>query len=569
MKLAEAQKARAFKKREAQEKVIALVASGSLVKHALAAVGRSTRAYEDWRKSDRDFARKVDLARVTAGGLKGGLATPGVEFVPFRKLYFDRDTPAHHYRMIEAVERAAPDTVSLILAFPEAAKSSLLTDRINYLLGTDPNFRIAVISEGRDLATKIVGQVAQRMTDESQFKSYIERFGPFKAPDREQRKPWNANFLSVLRASNDEKDYSLEARGAGSALYGGRFDEIHLDDMQSDKNLGQTAKLLTYMRQTVLTRPAKGVGKTFVWGSRVGDADIYEKMLDEGMVDRLVKIPALTVPVRRGEHFTVDRDGKVELVEGVDEITQSAWPEWWSLLDLAKRRKLVGEEIWARTYMQEPVYFGNATFADHLLEDSKDRTRGLGRNGLGVDLMCSVDPALDSGTCAFMAAAYSADRLWPVDCLERGDIYGGEDILSQIAAWSAVYRPSAWLIEQNAYQKSLVRDQRLVELANRFGFQVIPHTTNRNKLDPVLGIARMDSTFVDHMISIPWGDDEAVKRFGPLLDELRAWRPMKSGVQLKQNLVVALWFIWIRWEQDRQSMAQANARLWRPSWMVA
>lgn len=465
--------------------------------------------------------------------------------------------------MVEAVERAEPDSVTMILAFPEAAKTTLMTDRVCYVLGAvDPDFRFAVISEGRDLARKIVGHVASRMTDEESFGGFIRRYGPFRAGDRSvSARGWNADWLQVLAARRDEKEPSLEARGWGSKLYGGRYEEILLDDIQSSESLNQTPQMLRYIRQTVLTRPAAGVGRTVYVGSRVGVGDVPESMLDEGMVDTLVEIPALGRWLDRDEHFFVDRQNRVQLVPGCPEV--SSWPEHWPMLRLASRRRKVGEEIWARTYMQRRVAEAGASFTEEMIEGTKDRSRGLGPKVQGVGRIMSVDPALDSGVAAFGMFAYSSSSLVLLDLLERTDIHRYEDIFEQVAAWAMVYRPDVVVVEQNNFQKGLHQDDRMRALAARFGFEPVPHQTSRNKNDPVMGVKMMASAFVDRQLSLPWGDDDAVHRVGVFCDELRNWRP-KSKV--KQNLVMVTWFAWLYWEQVRQGMGLVLPDVWAPSW---
>jgi hypothetical protein len=277
------------RKEEDKSRLLAFVAEGLSIAEGLRQLGRPIRTYEEWRRTDTEWASRITTARLR----RADKDLPGMEFVQFRSVFFGHETAPHHYRMIEAVERAEPDTITMILAFPEAAKTALMTDRVNHVLGSvNPNYRFCVISEGQDLARKIVGHVASRMTDEMQYGAYIKAYGPFRSPDRTRsNKPWNADYLQILGAANDEKEPSLEARGWGSKLYGGRYDEIILDDMQSSESLNQTPQMLRYLRQTVLTRPAKGVGKTIYVGSRVGVGDLPDVMVDEGMIDRLVTIP--------------------------------------------------------------------------------------------------------------------------------------------------------------------------------------------------------------------------------------------------------------------------------------
>lgn len=485
-------------------------------------------------------------------------------FIDFRLRCFGHSTPPHHARIIKALEAARPGSISVILAYPQAGKTTLLTDWYCWKLAFDPNFRIAVISEGQDLARKIIGHVATRMTDEMVAPEYLRSFGPFQSPDRS--KPWNADFLQVLRSSHNEKEPSLEARGANSRLYGGRYDKLVLDDIQSDNTAGDTKKLLRYIRQTVLTRPDDKKGSTSLVGSRVDSADIYRAMMDEEMVDHLVQIPALTQPVSADEHFRRYKvNGQPVIEVNPDCPARPVW-ERTSLHELAVRRWQVKEEIWARTYMQAQVAGGGAVFAEDEVEACKDLKRGLGRNSLGMECIITMDPAFDTGVCAFMVLALDAGTMWIIDALERHDIHRYEDMYEQVGILAARYRPSTCIIERNNMQRGLITDDRMQSLGEKFRFEVIGHQSHRQKNDPVLGVNAMASSFIDREISIPWGDDDARSAMRPLCDELVAWRPRSK---IKQDSTMALWFGWIYWNDVRRTYSAPNVvRLHVPSWVA-
>jgi hypothetical protein len=68
-------------------------------------------------------------------------------------------------------------------------------------------------------------------------------------------------------------------------------------------------------------------------------------------------------------------------------------------------------------------------------------------------------------------------------------------------------------------------------------------------------VVRDGQVFSQTEISIPWGDDETARKMGDLTDELRNWRPRKLGRDLRQDLVMALWMVWLEWERNRRSSA--------------
>ncbi len=552
-----------------------MLAEGTSIAEATRRLGVHLNTVDRWRKSDSVFAGKVlavkDSYRRAAA--YSGPMVPGSDFVLFRKAMFAHDTPPHHMLMVEALERAEPGELIAILAFPGAGKSTLLVDYVNYLLALDPNKRIVTISEGQDLARRLLGQVADRMTDVLRFPGYINTYGPFRTPlgsmqkdyvGRVTGRPWTADYFQVFKADHDEKEMSFESKGIGSKLYGGRYDKMIYDDLQSTQNLNETAKILRWLRQDALTRPGSEGGTHTMIGSRVGPGDVYETMIADQMFTRVITIPALDRWVDRDDHYALV-NGKV-----VANPHCEARPTWsqWTLQSLAQRRHTVKEEIWTRTYMQETFVAADATFTEDLIEKAKDRARSTG-DAFGTYTILSVDPALDTGVCAYVVAGCSADHLVLRDLITSRDTRRYEDIYAQIASLAARYRPNVVVVEQNNFQKGLLQDDRLLSIAAKFGFTVQSHQTGRNKHDPVMGVAMMASAFADSELRIPWAAQTDVDQYGPLMDELRLWKPTKRGSELKQDMVMAVWFAWVQWEAVRKTTLTPSNVIRRdvPSWM--
>ena len=529
--------------------VIAYVARNSdgkprsrVVLDALQAIGvKDKKTYMVWRREDPHFALKVDMARMR--GADGTL--PGMDFITHRRTYFGRDTPAHHLQMVTAIETAPADSITLILAPPEAAKSSLIVDYCCFKLGEDPNFRIAIVSESQTLARKMVGQIARRMMDESQFADYIHAYGPFRSEDRADNKPWNADALYLVRSTHDEKDPSLEARGASGQIYGARYDLLILDDIQSTSNIGETDRLVRDFRQTMLSRVSAERGKTIIVGSRVERGDFYERLLDEEegeLVDQLVQIRAL------------DGEGN------------SYWPEWWPNDRLERRRKKVGMEAWARAYMQEPAMVGTPTFTPEMLKACEDPGLSMGSLlPVGQKVVCAVDPALEGWT-AMVALAYDANHAWVLDVDSWLGLGRSEEILARAEEWSMRYRPQSWVVEIGAYQGALARDQRFLDMGRRFGFEVLPHTTAKSKADPSLGVGSMASSWSLKEITVPVGSAVSRQKADAFHRELLAWRPGVPGKLLVMDRVMAAWFAWRHWMNQRPFFTPKVRIERRPTW---
>jgi hypothetical protein len=551
-----------------RETFLHLIADGFSVKDACASVGRSLPWYDGARQRYPEWARAVTNARLA----RKDRDLPGMDFVDFRQVYFGNYTAPHHYRMIEAFELAEPGSLTGVLAWPGSGKTTLLVDMYCHILARDPNDTLCVISEGQDLSRKIIGQVSDRMSDEARFPDYHLRYGPFRArawddTKREERdvlkRAWTADYFKILAADADQKEPSLESRGASGRMYGARYKWMIYDDIQSNETLGKTEDLLRSMRTTWSSRtifPGGKRGKSIMIGSRVGAGDIYEALDDAEMIDNLITIPALTVNIPRAEHFT--RINK-KIVVNPDCPAQPTWDQM-TLHELAEIRHRVGEDVWARTYMQDLVAETSVVFTEEMIENAKDRTRVLGPANLGTDVWCSIDPALDSGVCAYLAVAVSPDHLTVLDSLSVTDTRTYTDIYDRVRAWKVKYRPSLWIVEENNFQKGMTQDDRLFAAANPA--HVEAHRTGRNKNDNIMGIRMMANSFADGEIRIPWGDENTQQRMAPLIHELRTWQPHKRGAQLKMDNVMALWFAWMRWQVERETLNNVVPMLWRPTW---
>jgi len=523
--------------RERRDSFLAAMMAGATVTQACERLNIPYMTYAKWRQREPEFKAAVDVLR--SQGMVADPATWSGDFVSFRKSFFGFDTYWHQARIVDAIESASPQSVTMILVPPEFGKTTLLEDYTNFLLGPrDANMRITIVSEGQPHARKLLRRVQGRMADTTRASGYIARFGPFYVAGQEkQGKPWSADFFTVNRADHDERDYSLEARGWRSAVAGTRTDLLLVDDIQSRRSLNLTTAMVETFRQDFLTRPGKD-GRTIIVGTRVGRGDFYEALLDAGIVERLVKLPA------------TNADG------------ESLCPQMWPDEALAKKRLQVGEETWWRNYMQAPRLSGTEVFTEKMVEAAKDH-RVIGAVNRGVGRICACDPAL-VGRAGFVTAAYSADSFEVTDALSVGNLATVEAILGHLETLAVKHRYETLVVEGVAFQRALVYDERLAALGRRYGFRIVGHTTGLNKLDEAIGVARMPSSFITGEISIPYGDEATRSVMDHLVEELTTWRPDIKTKHLRQDLVMALWFAWLYWQRVRASMGMSPQGWHRP-----
>lgn len=541
-------------------KMIQLVRGGMKIGDALKELGAARNTYVTWRRSSPKFASDIDEARLrsqlgpnatTVGG------SSAISFRRFRLEHFGMTTAVHQDQLVKALDMVKPREIGLVLIHPEAGKTTTLEDYICKRLAENPNLRIVHLSEAGGLARKVLARIKNRMTDIAHFESYINEYGPFYMDNQEREgKPWAADYIKVWQAGSDgtaERDYSLEARAVTSSAYGSRIDLLIGDDVQSRKTWGQTAAILGHLRQTYFTR-GRRMAIIFI-GTRIGPGDVYEAMIDEELVDWVIEIPAMdpmgepTCP----EWWVDDPEEFGDTVEGRQELAEEA------KLALAKIRKQVGEEVWWASYMQTPQVAGTATFPREILDLCDDPTRVYATAVQQPDLYreASLDPALGGGN-ALLVCEHTPTNLVPIDLDYQFHLARVEQILTIVENMAIRYKFTALAVEQAAFQKALANDQRLRDLASKYGFVIYPHDTNSNKRDPVMGVAAMAGSFIRREILLPSGDTVIEARLAPLRAQLLAWRPTIPTKLLKQDAVMALWFQWMRWMRLRREHEQEN-----------
>ena len=513
------------------------------IEDSLKIAGVTRSAYEKWRQRIPEFRAKADAIRLRFAE-EGPPDVDVGTFQDFRSQYFGHQSPWFHIRAIEAYENTPPGNITLILWPPEHGKTTLAEDYFCYKLATNPEFRITVGSEGQDMARKILGRIRTRMEPHGPFPRYVAKYGPFvpqNASGRKTAQAWGADYFNVFKKARlDERDYSMVSLGWRSKIAGTRTDHLHIDDIQSRVSLNLTEQMFEIFRQDWITRPGES-GRTSINGTRVGEDDFYERVMNEidGDILSVIRFPAIVT----------NNDGEPEPL----------WPEMFTMDALDRIRRKVGEEAWSRNYMQEPTSSASATFTDDSIQKCLNPLRStLHDPPKDCAIYIGLDPALGGNNCV-MAATPHEDKLKILFLREDIGLTRNEQILGIVE--DTVLRchkngasVSDVVIEAMVFQKGLSRDDRLIEMTDQYGFRVREHLTGMNKYDESIGIPSMALSFMRGEIEIPYAEDPQTRhQADELIRQLKSWRPLKRGTKLRQDRVMALWFIWILWRQRRQA----------------
>lgn len=542
------------------------VRAGNSIADACDAVGVSASTVRKWRERFPKWT--IDLAIARQHGRQGRAMYDG-SFIAFRRYYLGMETTHFQAEIADKIEHARPGEVTLILIPPEHGKTTLLEDWCTYKLCTDPSFRITVASETVDHGIKLLERVRHRLEPEGPTPRIHSDFGPLAPVDGRRSQVWGQRQFDVARRiASDERDYSMHAVGIKGRIQGTRCDLLLLDDVQALKSIDQSQTYFNIIVQDFLSRPSM-FGRTVIIGTRVGEFDVYRLLMDAGIDDHLVKYPAYRKttspewPPPKQKPSIEDRETWAP--EGMDFL----WPDKYDdepgdgmhRFRYAALRHRVGEIAWARNYMQHPEAASTLTFDEATTDEMKDPDRSvLGEptpraDGEPVPVVVALDPAIGSVNAVLTAAMYP-DR---IDVLHiRRDV--GLTKYSQIfdVLEEECHRYSTknsfvqlMVIEDKAFQRGILRDDRLIELERRFGFRVVPNTTNKEKVDPDIGVPSVPLAIWRGELTIPWGDEASRENMAPLLTDLHQWRPGIPGTKLPQDHTMTLWFAVRQWRHVR------------------
>jgi hypothetical protein len=522
-----------------------LLRAGNSVVMACEKLPISYSLYKQWRTRDEGFRVEASAIIASRKALKFGSSIEGDEdLAVFAQKYFGHTYASFHHRAIDAMKNTTPGGITVVMFPPEHGKTTLFEDWTNHKLAFDPTWRTIVLAEGSSISRKILGRVKNRMEPLGPTPAYVNTYGPFAPQTGEMARanqPWGADYFSVWRKpSFDERDYSVNALGAGSAIISARTDHLHLDDIQSRKSLQKTDLLEDLFHQDWLTRPGSR-GITTIFGTPAGEDDflarIEAKRDDLGKLMKIIKLPAIVHNELTGEE-------------------EPLWKEMYSLDDLDGMRRKIGEDVWNLTYMMSrSVPSSRRTFSDDTIDAMLDRELTVKDRMEGAVCYLTLDPGLGTGKNVVMCIeVHPTGRLIVRYTKEKVGLQRNEEIMNEVQfvvdrTRQLGARVSDLRIESMNFQKGLARDERLVDMCRREGIQVNEHLTGINKYDEAIGVPSMASSCIKREILIPYADDPETRAQGDeLIRQLKAWKPYHRGKSLRQDRVMTLWFGWILWQ---------------------
>lgn len=571
---------------EARNQLLDQVRQGRTIEAALKIVGRSRPWYDGQRRDVPGFAQTMDTIRLRKSDVISEARRSDMSFSEFSERYLHARVWPHMQNVVDLLEGREPAWLHesmiyepgsaglarlLVNVPPNHAKTMTVT--INYVtwrIVRDPSINVLVISKTQDQAKKFLYAIKQRLTS-PRYADLQNAFGPvdgFKATADE----WSATriYLSGESRDSDSKDPTVEALGVGGQVYGSRAHLIVLDDVVTLTNAGEWAKQQDWLRQEVASRLPPGGGQLLVVGTRVAPVDLYRELRNpEHYTDGRVPWTYLAMPavLRYGD---LPEDAVTLWPKSEQPLSEDDKPdadglyERWSGKRLESVRNEVGPGKWSLVYQNHDVA-ENAIFDPVCVRGAVNGMRKPGALIAGAAghpehsenffRVIGIDPAMSGDTAA---VAYAVDRRTHKRYVMDVHVMTSptpQAIRNLIESWADRYRPHTVVVESNAFQLFLTKDEGIRQALATRGIAYRPHYTSNNKQDPEFGVASLSPLFGtkvnregqqtwkhagDNLIELPDAStSESVKK---LIEQLITWQPGVRGSKLKMDAVMALWF---------------------------
>lgn len=571
-----------------KRKFLELFAAGKSVGEACDIIGVSKSTYHFYRRNDEAFQAELDDIRLNRNRREEGSGEGGPEPVPdfpeFCEKFLHQPLAEHHLRWWDMMNGREPRNLHesmqyevgenpnyfLFLVPVDHAKSTVITmNWVTWRIYRNWNERILIVSKTTTLAKKFLLAIKERLTSRT-YREAIQRFGP-EGGFKSDRLPWNQDAIYINGRDDvdgldpnevGQKDPTVQALGIKGHIYGARASALVLDDAIDTTNVGQVDAQMEWLTGMALTRPRPD-DPVVVVGTRIASNDLYKKLLGQ------------ITPTREGDKPTWNFLAQPAILEEPDPADPDTWKVLWPERNpgwmLQRLRNAQSSPMRFQLIWQQRDTGADMAFPLGAVESSinKFRTPGLlnpanpaSRQGgmNGVYVCAGLDPAT-TGNTAMVVGAVDADakKVW---LLDAKNIPGMQiDTMREtMKDLTEQYGIREWVVERNAFQRSIVQDPQLSVDINAMGCRLREHYTAGNKWDEDFGVLSMSGLFRScadfDPISGRWTrrtgggqidlpDNRKAAWVGQMRDQLAAFEPGNMRQRQKTDLVMALWFMMI------------------------
>jgi hypothetical protein len=420
--------------------------------------------------------------------------------------------PANGKRVIQAPHHLewqrlcnAHKNLVLTSAVELGKTQNVVLGRTLWLIGRNPNLRLAIIAATKESASKLMLAITTYIDQSPE----LHRVFPNLKRDKSQ--VWNTSKATVIR-DQIGTDSTLSCYGTGAeGIIGARWDGLILDDILTyDNTRTPEGRKATYdwMMGTLMGRLVDGA---FVLA--IGNA-----FHPEDALHRLAASPGW-----------VSKKYPVYLDDGVT----PRWPQRWPVARIEARRAMLPPHEFARQMLCQPKSAHDAVFREeyihtalrravqvghrHMVPSLQEVPRGC-RTITGVDLAVSLKDSADNTSLTTILLKPNLDRevLW----VEFGK-YDANETVRRIIEANRRYK-STIIVENNAaqdYMRQMVKNT--APHLPIFGFT----TTASAKNHSAYGIAALSDEFARGMWLLPNDEGQMADGVQQLVSELRAYDP--------------------------------------------
>lgn len=328
-------------------------------------------------------------------------------------------------------------------------------------LGLNPNLRFLILSNTASIATKIVKAISALIIDNEAVHAIFPKLRP------KEGGTWTTTDLTVERSSF-AKDPSVRAVGVHGSLTSARVDRLIVDDILDPENTATEAsrKKLSAWFKAVAVGRLTPKAKVLVVGTAYHPKDLLHEL---GEQKRFVWY-----------RFPV-----------INTLGKIAWPSLWPMTRIEQMREELGPAEFARQLLCRARDDDEARFKQTWIDEALRKGQMLTlRSRLdevpeGCFVFTGVDIGVKKGKRSDLTAIFTfmedAKGMRTLLWIEAGK-FTGPEIVRRIEDHHERYQ-SFIAVENNAAQ-----DFILQFMAEGSHVPVIPHTTGKQKKDPLLGV---------------------------------------------------------------------------------
>lgn len=334
-------------------------------------------------------------------------------------------------------------------------------------LGRNPNLKIKIIAQNDDKAGDILRAIIDLIDHEPRLRKVFPNLKPT------ERGIWTAHKILVKRSKVGQRDVSIEALGVTSSGTGSRADLLVFDDPCDYRNSIQYPRLRRRLIElfdsvwmNLLSKEGEIVYIGTVWHSE-----------------------DLTYTLRGRESFET-------LEQAVSDDFESLWPMQWPQAALEERASEIGMREFDRQFRNKPISSDEQLIGQDSIEKCYVPEKMAREIKPEWPCFAGVDLALGKGagaayTVIFVVATDSHTRRWKKH-IRRGR-WSSPETAAQIMDVNDLYHPGLFLVENNAYQASLI--EWISDKYPNADLNITGYFTGGQKIDLLIGVPSLVTKF--------------------------------------------------------------------------